>query len=175
MRLVYVLALLALAGCATPYQASGLAGGFSEEWLTPRSVVVSFGGNGFTGSGQARSYSMFRACELALTAGFSHIYIASSAEDVARSTQQVTPDRVDAYGDGRGNVTATVTPGVQTTISYPESTVAVVFLTSQDAASPEWAGAIDALFYLEQNAPPNVMRRITANMEREVARRATAP
>ncbi|HUG21480.1 CC0125/CC1285 family lipoprotein [Piscinibacter sp.] len=68
---------LALAGCATSYQSSGLAGGFSETRIADDVYRIGFGANGFSTRETAQTYWLYRATELALEKGFDGFEIVS--------------------------------------------------------------------------------------------------
>lgn len=51
-------------GCSTPYQSSGWMGGYTEQPLGDDRYLVSFRGNGYTGSEVVREYAIRRALEL---------------------------------------------------------------------------------------------------------------
>jgi hypothetical protein len=59
-----------LAGCSTPYQPRGMAGGYSEIQIDPTTVRVSFKGNGYTDRSVVESYLLYRAAEVCLNRGF---------------------------------------------------------------------------------------------------------
>lgn len=72
---------LLLCGCATPYQSTGLTGGFSETQLQPNVFSVHFRGNGYTSRQRSCDFAMLRCAELALKNGFTHFVIADSSQD----------------------------------------------------------------------------------------------
>jgi hypothetical protein len=77
---VSVLALLALSlvGCATPYQPSGLGGGFTDSQLDANTFRVGFRGNGYTPRETVENYLLYRCAELAVERGFDHFVILGS-------------------------------------------------------------------------------------------------
>lgn len=58
------LMVVALAGCATPYQPKGFSGGYSEQNLGNGRWAVAFDGNSYTSEGTVMTYSHRRASEL---------------------------------------------------------------------------------------------------------------
>lgn len=74
------LALLLLSGCATPYQASGTMGGFTETQVAENAFEVSFGGNGYTKRERATDFCLLRCAELAHENGFTHFVIVDGSE-----------------------------------------------------------------------------------------------
>lgn len=66
-----LLAASSLSGCmSTPYQPSGLTGGFSVLQIRDDVWRVRFGANGFTTRETAQTYWLYRAAELTLERGF---------------------------------------------------------------------------------------------------------
>lgn len=68
-------AVLATAGCATPYQSKGAAGGFSDFRITTDVFSVSFRGNTSTTEDTVEAFLLRRASELTLRHGFRHFVI----------------------------------------------------------------------------------------------------
>jgi hypothetical protein len=58
-----------VAGCATPYQPKGFAGGYSEVQLNPDTYQISVEGNGYTSTDRAQKIALLRAAQLTLAAG----------------------------------------------------------------------------------------------------------
>jgi len=76
MRAIILIAFAAcvslVAGCATPYQKSGLftlAGGYYDEQMPSCEYRVGFGANGFTKLTDALDYAQLRCAELTLEKG----------------------------------------------------------------------------------------------------------
>ena len=66
-----LLIAVSLSGCmSTPYQPSGLTGGFSVMQVREDVWRVRFGGNGYTTRETAQTYWLFRAADLALEKGY---------------------------------------------------------------------------------------------------------
>ncbi len=78
--IIVTIAVLALAGCATPYQRTGLTGGFSETRLLENAFSVSFCGNGYTSRERSTDFALLRCAELTLENGFKFFVISSSAQ-----------------------------------------------------------------------------------------------
>lgn len=146
LPLVFVLAL-GLAGCATGYQSEGFSGGFREEWQSERTVVIHYAGNGYTSADQAAKYATLRACELALERGFTHLRLAGGERSVERESY-TTPE--------------TFLTGQRRVSERPRVALTAVMLDEATARDHEAQGApvISARFYVEQNAPARVRRRI---------------
>lgn len=61
---IVLFAGILLAGCATPYQSTGLAGGFEDVDLGGGRYKVTFVGNGYTSDNKAIDYARQRSSEL---------------------------------------------------------------------------------------------------------------
>jgi hypothetical protein len=68
---------LALGGCATAYQPTGLEGGYEETQLAPDVYRVSFRGNAVTEPERAQDFALLRAAELTLQNGYTHFAVSS--------------------------------------------------------------------------------------------------
>lgn len=66
---------LALAGCATPYEPTGVMGGFEEVRVSANSYRISVQGNGYTTPERAEQIMMLRAAELTLQNGYTHYVV----------------------------------------------------------------------------------------------------
>lgn len=77
MKLIPLLLLAALCttGCATPYQNSGLTGGFDETVLGDNVFQVSFKGNAFISASKVADYALLRSAEVALENGYHYFVI----------------------------------------------------------------------------------------------------
>lgn len=84
--LLACVSVVLLAGCATPYQSSGAAGGFKELQLQTGIWRVSYFGNGFTTYETVQTYWLYRCAELAHSQGFDGFQILSDVRFV-RSNQ----------------------------------------------------------------------------------------
>jgi len=73
--------VISLAGCATPYQPTGLTGGFTETRLSENVLEVNFRGNGFTDEKKARDFTLLRSAELTLQNGFNYFTLVDSDTD----------------------------------------------------------------------------------------------
>lgn len=119
---------LSLAGCtATPYQPSGLRGGYSEVRLGPDSYSVTFSGNAYSTEPQARSMAMLRGAELCRDARYGWF---ATVKDESKIDRQVTvrpaETRVNTYANTnrRGRYTGstgyvTTTPERRTVTERP--------------------------------------------------------
>jgi hypothetical protein len=82
--LMLAVTAVTLVSCATPYQQSGLTGGFDVKELRPDVFRVSFQGNGFTTRESVQVYWLNRCAELALEKGFTGFEILSDMQFVMR-------------------------------------------------------------------------------------------
>jgi hypothetical protein len=62
--------VLLTAACATPYQESGLGGGYTQKEIEPGVWRVAFSGNGHTTRETVQTYWLYRCAELAQEKGF---------------------------------------------------------------------------------------------------------
>ena len=86
MKVLLLISILLLAGCATPYQQSGLLGGFNEIRLSDNSFRVTFNGNAHTPSDKASNYCLLRCAELCLENGYKHFVLISENTHIENST-----------------------------------------------------------------------------------------
>jgi hypothetical protein len=63
--LMHAMALL-VSGCATSYQPESFTGGFTDVMTAPDSALVTFKGNGYTGTDRVIQMAMLRCAELTL-------------------------------------------------------------------------------------------------------------
>lgn len=128
-RLGLLVVLVVGAGCVTPYQRQGFAGGYSEYPLDSRTYVVSFGGNGFTSVQTVRMYLHYRCAELTLETGNDYFEVLG-AENLdwtgeyrtAGHAYTTTTGNVSVYGNtayGSAQSHTRYTPGQTTTIVKP--------------------------------------------------------
>lgn len=137
MRIVVL--VVALAGCATPYQAGGIRGGYSEMRLSERSFRVAFQGNGFTGEETAQRYALIRAAELATANGFAGFQLAGD---------RTTSENTGFVNAGNGNYLA---------VHKPTTSITVNMLTREEiATAPPSATVYDARMLLAQFQPAAV-------------------
>lgn len=100
-----MLAATALIGCSTPYQDSGLRGGFTVTRLADDLFRVAFKGNALTSKGQAEEMTLLRSAQAALEHGFNYFVILDA--ESATSEHTITTDRTanttgTIYGTGQG-------------------------------------------------------------------------
>jgi hypothetical protein len=130
--LIVSILILLLAGCATPYQKSGFAGGYSETQLGENIFRVHFRGNGYTGAERAEDFTLLRSAELSEEHGFPYFIIVDSKENVDNSTYTTpvtTQTTGNAYVSGNtvyGNATTQSSGGETYNIRKPSAKNTIV-------------------------------------------------
>jgi hypothetical protein len=130
--LIYVGLALLVAACATPYQPTGLAGGFTETQLDTNVFRVTFKGNGVTSAERAEDMALLRSAELTLQNGFTHFAIAdgrSRSESVTFDTpaQATTRGTISTYGNTSYlNARTQVTGGDSFTVVKPSTSNTII-------------------------------------------------
>jgi hypothetical protein len=61
------------AGCATPYQQKGIAGGYSDTRIGRDTVLISFKGNGYTSKERVQLYLLYRCAEVTRQYGYDYL------------------------------------------------------------------------------------------------------
>jgi hypothetical protein len=79
-KVVALVTLVCLVGCATAYQETGWTGGYEEAHLKGDVWRVSFDGNGYTNRETAQTYWLYRSAKLTLAQGYDGFEIVSSFE-----------------------------------------------------------------------------------------------
>lgn len=102
MKRIFIPLVLLLQGCATPYQPSGVSGGFSEMALANDVYIVSFRGNGFTSSDLVNAYLLRRGAELTKEKGYKY-FVVLAGNQVVDSAQIRTPTTINTTGHGRSS------------------------------------------------------------------------
>lgn len=95
---------ISLASCATPYQSSGVRGGFKERQVDSNTFRVEFQGNGYTERITVNRYLLRRCAELTLRNGYEFFVVVgqdliSEADGISIPGQNVTS--VDNSGNVR--------------------------------------------------------------------------
>lgn len=84
-------AVALLAGCQTPYQPSGLTGGYNDHPIDPQTAHVKFVGNGHTSREMVEHYFLYRCAELTAQAGYRYFMVlpkvamGSTGDDMTRA------------------------------------------------------------------------------------------
>ncbi len=80
-----------IGGCATPYQKSGLGGGFIETQLSQNVWKINFNGNQFTKMRRATDFCLLRGAELALENGYKYFTVLNENSHTESSTVTTQP------------------------------------------------------------------------------------
>ena len=154
--LITALLAMLLAACATPYQPSGMSGGFTETRLDSNVFRVTFKGNGYTSRERAEDMALLRSAELTLQYGFTHFAIAdgrSTAEHVTidMPTRATTTGTVSTYGNTSYiNARTNVTGGDSFTVAKPSTTNTIVCFNGKPQIN---AFVYDANFLVDSLSP----------------------
>src|SRR5437868_6907261 len=119
-----LLAAASLAGCATPYQKTGLTGGYNEVQLDTNVFRVSFQGNGYTGPDTVGDFLLLRSAEITLEHGFQFFQVAGSRDDTTSDGVQLPSTSTTKVG-GNQAVT-TYSGGGLLTVRKPASSQVIV-------------------------------------------------
>ncbi|MBY0400133.1 hypothetical protein K2X89_07545 [Myxococcota bacterium] len=121
MGLIFT-ATLFLTGCAaTPYQPSGLRGGYSEVRMGPDEFTVTFNGNGYSTESQTRAMATLRGAELCREAGFAWIATVKDNSKIERTVStRPASTRISTYANTNSRGRYTGSTGYVTTT--PEQT-----------------------------------------------------
>ena len=150
MRGVLALTVAAtLVACSTPYQPSGILGGFTETQLDRNVFRVSFSGNGFTSGTRAEELALLHSAEVTLKNGFTHFAIVdgrsrTSYDAYANPTQSRTLGTVTSTGSGATFAADTRTTGGEVVVTAKPSTTNTIVCFN---GRPNIAGVVfDAQF-----------------------------
>lgn len=111
VRLIAV-AVVAIVGCATPYQRQGFTGGFDEYPLAADTYTITFKGNAYTSADRVQMYLHFRCAELTLETGYNS-FVVVEKENQDRTGQFKT--------QGQSTTTTTGTASVYGNTAYGSS------------------------------------------------------
>lgn len=100
--IIGIVLFIFIAGCSTPYQQNGLGGGYSDTRLNDNTYMVSFRGNGYTGSATLFNLILRRAADLTAQNGYSYFAILSGGQEVNNSIYS-TPGFVNTNSAGNFN------------------------------------------------------------------------
>ncbi len=138
-----------LGACATPYQARGFAGGFSETRLGEHRTRVTFKGNGYTSHERCSDFGLLRCAEIALDHGCNWIRVVDEREEtdvrtISTPSTSYTSGTVSTYGNyARLNATTTTYGGQNQQIASPRNVVMVDCYPSRPIGA---ADAYDVVF-----------------------------
>ena len=104
VRIIALTALFAvLAGCATPYQPTGTAGGYYHKVLAENTYIVGFSGNGFTDRSTARDFALLRAAEIGKQLGYDHMVVLGADDQSRTEDIKFGAPTANTYGTINGN------------------------------------------------------------------------
>lgn len=127
---IFILGLLLLSGCATPYQSDWINGGYSSAQIDNNIFIVNFKGNGFTSSETALDYTLLRCAELALEHGYNYFVIIDSNQ-YNKTSSHTTPTTYSTNYNSHTNFnnyrygTNAYTYGTATTTKYGGQTYTI--------------------------------------------------
>jgi hypothetical protein len=146
---------LLVGSCATPYQAVGFAGGYSDTQIGRNTFLVSFRGNAYTSAQQAYEFLLYRCAELMIQNDFDYFIVSDRSTDTSR--QVTTVDSSGRYATTRAK------PRVEATIQ--------AFSGEKPAGNPDAFDARETMQYLGPKVGrpvPLVTVRATPPPERPV-------
>lgn len=76
-KLLVILLIAVMSGCATNYQRTGMTGGFDEKQITEDVWQIVFSGNGFTNYETVQTYWLWHCAEFTLDKGYAGFEIIS--------------------------------------------------------------------------------------------------
>jgi hypothetical protein len=126
-------------GCATPYQSSGLTGGYKETKLAPDIARITVEGNGYTSRDRVQDFALLRASEMALQSGYPYFTVLNERNDSTTgsfTTAGSSYTSGSVYGVGNSayySGTTTYAPGQTMTFQFPETGLLVKFLKKKPA------------------------------------------
>jgi len=92
IRVLLVVAIMALSACATAYTSSDWSGGFSSLQLDWNSWQVAFAGNAYTSSEKAVDYTLLRSADISLEHGFPYFVIVRESQKTDISRVEIKRD-----------------------------------------------------------------------------------
>jgi hypothetical protein len=119
MRYLLFLLSLYMIGCASPYSASGIFGGYSETKLDEEIYKISYIGNGFTSVQQSSDYAMLRAAELCWGNGYEYFAVVNTqnlASSVSKNNVQPSSELTVKFYKEKPAETVTVELNAQSVI-----------------------------------------------------------
>lgn len=90
LRSGFLIAMVALAGCTTPYQGGGISGGVTAVPIAQDVFLISARGNGYTAASTVENHVLLKAAETTLAAGSTHFIVVDS-KDSTLVTSGVDP------------------------------------------------------------------------------------
>jgi hypothetical protein len=135
MKQFALVAVFALASCATEYQSQSFTGGYSEYKLAPDIAVVMFHGNAYTNAERVVMMCTLRCAEVTLQSGY-HYFSALNFGDTSSRSSFTIPGTAttNVYGYGNYATANTVITPAQTVRLYKPS-VALTIRMANDQQS----------------------------------------
>lgn len=133
MKNLIAIAIIALfvQGC-TPYQKTGLTGGYSETQLDENVFKVAFRGNAYTNRERVADFTLLRSAELTLENGFNY-FVIIDANSYSKHGTVTTPSRYYTTGSAHrvgnyvyGSATTTQTGGQTFHYTKPSASNTIV-------------------------------------------------
>lgn len=121
MRVSSLILIFLIAACATPYQKSGLSGGFSETQLDENVFRVSFRGNAYSRGERAEDFALLRCAELALEHGYTHFALTDSTTESKTTSAYTAP--TTSYTTGSAYAAGNTVYGSARTNTYGGNTI----------------------------------------------------
>jgi len=108
-------------GCATPYQKSGLLGGYNDMKLQDNIYKVTFNGNDCISKSKVQDYALLRAAELTKEEGYRYFTVLEGSIDSESGaiTTPITANTYSNYSGGSYNSTTNVYGGQTITYEMP--------------------------------------------------------
>ena len=126
-KYLFIVLLVGIWSCGTPYQPYSIAGGFSETQLDENIFRVRFNGNGYTSGARSSDFCLMRSAELCKNNGFKYFVIIDESRGISKS-QFKTPTTTNTTGSATaigntvyGNSKSTTTGGQTYNISKPSN------------------------------------------------------
>lgn len=137
-RFIAVAILFFIAGCATPYQESGLSGGVVASAITTDTYRISARGNAYTDAATVQDYVLLKAAETTTAAGATHFLILGG-QDRTKVLQGQTAGTMNT-NIVNGSIQTTYSPGVQYDMIKPgQDTMIQVITIPAGTAAPQGA------------------------------------
>jgi len=157
MRALIIIFAILVAGCSTPYQSSGIFGGYSDVPLSADTYRIVFEGNQYTRASKAREMSLVRAAELTLDKGYERFVILDQSDwekttFISDDTTTTTTDAtITNYGNvSQGTATSSTSGGGVSMITKPRSGLVIRFV---DDSSSQYHRALIARDVLAEVGP----------------------
>ena len=153
------LAISALSACATPYQAKGFRGGYSDTRIDSNTAMVSYRANAHTDRQTVQSYLIYRCAQVTVGDGYDYFVLTSGDTEAVHgtiSTPGTYSSTTTASAFASGNATfgnaqtfGTVNPGQTITYTkYVASAVIKMFKDTKPADDPQAYNAHEVIQYM---------------------------